>query len=461
MAAPSASSIPATEFEPAGSSSSSAIAGCWAVVLLLGGTRWGSYLGANPIFLTDILLIFATIQWFLSRQLRRDKFIGHPKETRPPWLLIILAAYVLGRLVVGQHFDLVAIRDAAPYLYSLVGMLAWASARWASKAAQERTRQLLVWSLSFHAAWFFVVFLVLPALPKSMPTLSAAQGIHIFTPRADIDTAIVGVLAAIFVGRLIRGALPHPWLISLAFIGCWVAILSTSSRAGLIGAVVANVYAVIAGLRAKDQFPTRKLVTIALLPLLAGVSLVVLPSTDIGTRLFATLGVSSESSDELALGAAGTARARSQAWEGLVGWTLDEPSRFLWGEGLGPNIMTMSGADILLVGNADEPETEPRSPHNYWAGSFARLGLFGLIPLALICASLILGAVRMSRRAGSSELRLILHVIPLSIIVPASLGVVLESPFGAIPFFWSIGVLLGLGGERRSAERLSNAAKAE
>lgn len=459
MATHSTSTPDAPEFEQTGSSSS-AIAGCWAVVLLLGGTRWGSYIGANPIFLTDVLLMFATIHWFLSRQLRRDKFVGVPKASPPPWLLIILATYVIGRLVAGQQFNLVAVRDSAPYLYSVVGILAWASARWASAAAQERTRRLLVWSLSFHAVWFFVVFLVWPALPDFMPALSAAQGVHFFTPRADIDTAIVGVLAAILVARLIRGSLRYPWLTYLAFAGCWLAILSTSSRAGLIGAVVANVYAVIASLRAKNQFSSRKLVTIALLPLLAGVALVLLPSTDIGTRLFATVGVSSDSSDELAQGAAGTARARSQAWEGLVGWTIQDPSRLLWGEGLGPNIMSMSGADILLVGNAEEQETEPRSPHNYWAGSFARLGLFGLILLVIITAGLVFGALRMTSRSDFSELRLILLIIPLSILVPASLGVVLESPFGAIPFFWCIGALLGLGGLRRSTTRVPDFTRA-
>jgi hypothetical protein len=33
-------------------------------------------------------------------------------------------------------------------------------------------------------------------------------------------------------------------------------------------------------------------------------------------------------------------------------------------------------------------------------------------------------------------------VIAMGLLIPATLGVVLESPFGAVPFFWATGILL-------------------
>jgi hypothetical protein len=428
-----------------------AVAGVSAVLLLLGGTRWGSYVGANPIFLTDLLLALATVHWVASTKLRRDRFLEVPRTARPPWLLVVVAVYCMGRLLLGQQFDLVALRDAAPYLYSLVGLLAWFATRRASNGSLNRTRKLILVALTFHAFWFLVTLVLLPGLPRLMPALSASQGIHIFTPRADIDTALVGVLAAVLLGRIVRGSDSKFWLLIIGLACCWTAILSTSSRAGLIGAVLANAFALYASMRAQSRVPTRKVLVIALLPLLIGLALIVIPSTDIGARLSGTLGVTAGSSSELSQGAAGTTRARSQAWERLVEWTSEDISRLFWGEGLGPNIMTSSGAGVLLVGTPDDVESEPRSPHNYWAGSLARLGLMGVIPLLVLSVSFLANCARTSSAAGADEFRLILNLVPLSIVVPASLGVVLESPFGAIPFFWCIGALAGLGKTKHEA----------
>jgi hypothetical protein len=41
---------------------------------------------------------------------------------------------------------------------------------------------------------------------------------------------------------------------------------------------------------------------------------------------------------------------------------------------------------------------------------------------------------------GDDRLRFMLYAVPLSLVIPATLGVVPESPFGAIPFWWCLGV---------------------
>jgi hypothetical protein len=44
--------------------------------------------------------------------------------------------------------------------------------------------------------------------------------------------------------------------------------------------------------------------------------------------------------------------------------------------------------------------------------------------------------------AGGDDLVLLAVVVPPMILVEACFGVVLEAPFGAIPFFWFLGILL-------------------
>jgi hypothetical protein len=52
------------------------------------------------------------------------------------------------------------------------------------------------------------------------------------------------------------------------------------------------------------------------------------------------------------------------------------------------------------------------------------------------------GIWRARRLTGTDDLVFLAVIVPSMILVEACFGVVLEAPFGAIPFFWFLGILL-------------------
>jgi hypothetical protein len=68
----------------------------------------------------------------------------------------------------------------------------------------------------------------------------------------------------------------------------------------------------------------------------------------------------------------------------------------------------------------------------------------GVIALALISMGHLRRAVNVDRSTSMDSFTFLVSAVPIALLVPATLGVVLESPFGAVPFYWCIGALLAL-----------------
>lgn len=411
-----------------------ALYGASATALLLAGTRWASYLPRDPIFLTDILLMGGVLL-----------YVAHPKGRAPQyatratffWLLLTLAVF---EMVLGRNYSLVALRDFVPYAYAFVGILSGASLRYSNPDQRLRTARLLRVALAFHAAWFTLVVTVLPGLPAAMPVISVTQDLHLFTPRNDIDGALTGVFAAILLAdpQDLHRKRANNYVTVAAFVLCWIGVLAGGSRAGLFGALIANAYALASRLGRSQGGMRPKLLLIGVTSIAAAPALFLIMRSAVGSRLLGTFGYSSAAN---ATQAAGTADARRESWSVLTSWILQSAHRVFIGVGFGPDFMNLSGADYYLVGTTAAGDTIPRSPHNYWLGTFAREGIIGL-SLALITVSAILVVCwRRRREIHLDGVTFISAVVPLSLIIPATLGVVLESPFGAVPFYWCAGIL--------------------
>lgn len=407
------------------------VAGALAAAWLVLGTRWSSYLGVPPIFITDVLLAAAFLQYTLSRP-------AYPEpSTRPRTTLLgLLFAWAALRFVTSPQYDLLAVRDAVPYLYAAVGMLSAVAVSRAGEATRRKTGRLLVWALAFHAAWYSLATFI-PGLSERMPLVSSAQSLHVFSVRADVDTAFAGVFAGWLLTVVLRR--DRTFWPMVAFLVTWGAIIQTDSRAGLAAALVATGLGFIAGHKSGRSRDHRKALTVAAVPILLCAVAWGLPQTDIGERVAGTFGVATT---EQSAGAAGTTGARLNAWEIIWDYTFDDPARAVVGVGFGPDFLLDSGAGTALIGAADTGETVPRSPHNYWVGTLARLGLVGLLLVTLLAVVAIGAAWRQVRRPDHDDLAVLAALIPVSLIPVALLGVVLESPFGAAPYFWAIGVLL-------------------
>lgn len=419
------------------------VAGTLAVALLIGGTRWASHLGVNPIYLADVLLLAAAWNIFWGVKLFPGRY--PLAESKPPYPLgaMLVFAWATIRLFVGMRLDVTALRDAVPYLYAVLALLAWYAIRRSTPEGRERTRKLLMAALWFHAGWT-ALLVIAPSLPQALPTINAAQALHVFSPRPDVDAPLNALLAAILTLRLLRGQARRKFLTTLAIVGCWTAIFVLESRAGLLGAVVVSVFALVVFMVGRDTTTTRKQLFVAALPAFLAIIAVTLPMTTTGDRLLATFGASTSASSLEERGAAGTTRARSNAWERLTQWTLADDRRMLVGEGFGPNVLADSGAARLLVNTKEEGEAIPRSPHNYWAGTFARLGLVGVLLTVAAGLGLLRRIWKQRRQAADDPFLFLCMAIPLGFLVPATLGVVFESPFGAVPFWWCIGAVAAL-----------------
>lgn len=156
-------------------------------------------------------------------------------------------------------------------------------------------------------------------------------------------------------------------------------------------------------------------------------------------RVLGTFGYDSDS--ETGYVARANAEWRLQFWSELAEHSWERPDWLILGRGFGPNLAT----EVGLLG--DDPARPLRAPHNIAVNVFARLGLIGLALWIGWIVSLIragLGATRQNTPTGSLALWMFLYWGCL--LIAALLGVILESPFGAAPFYFLSGGLLRLNG---------------
>ncbi|MDO9454948.1 O-antigen ligase [Nocardioides sp.] len=288
------------------------------------------------------------------------------------------------------------------------------------------------------------------------------DGVPIFETRSDFDTAIVGVALALALHRVVSGERKY-WMVDVAIVGSAIAILVVSeSRAGTLGAAVAVLVALRHAVKRRRSLRKRnELMMFGLAAVIVGL-IIVQPSTAATARLAGVIpGIQTSSqSQALAASGRGTADARERTWSYLVEYGTSSTSKTAFGVGFGPDFMTETPAGRLLVGGGyqlDSGETATRSPHNYWLGSFIRLGIIGLALLTLMVAVVLSFAWRTGGLGkDEGDLGLIAALVAVSLVIPASLGVVLESPFGSVPFWWAAGVLACRAREARANYRMED-----
>jgi O-antigen ligase len=424
-----------------GSKRVTSLAGVLAVMLAVAGGKWGAYLGVPPIFLADILIFLAIIHHFLSRSAHTEPTSSF-RENHPGMLLLYLyLAWATSRFVAGMRIDLNALRDFAPFLYVAVGLLAASSLALSSQQTRNLTSQLLLWALGFHAAWVFMVSVVASDLPLKMPIMPGSQEFHFLGLRPDFDSAMVGVFSGWLILQIIRSN--HTAWSAVALIACLSTFASDTlllSRAGALGAITCLILTVFVTRHDARATRGRKAVFVLLLPIFLIVILVVAPFTAIGQRMIGTFGGSSSSIVQA--DAAGTTEARSQTWKFLTDYVTESAQRSVVGVGFGPNFMFESGASYLLIGSRGDTAADPRSPHNYWVTVMTRLGVPGLLLFAALMAAVMTKGRRLISSMPDEPLLFLAGLIVLSLLFPFTFGVILEAPFGAIPFFWSVGILL-------------------
>jgi len=400
---------------------------------MIGCGRWGAHLGVPPIYLGDLLLAVAVAHATISWALAGTRPASDISRRRYPALAVAaLGGWALLRFLLGANHGLDALRDLAPYAYAAVAFLTATAYAHSSAANRARTLKLLEVALIGHLLWMLPARIAYDQQP-------VGPGLHLFLPRADVDGAVLGVTACLFLLRYLhRGGLVR-LLVAVVSLGLTLSLSSRASALAAFAGLLLTLWCYFLGSRQTLQTNPRRRVAVAgLVPFVVISLALAIPETAAGSKLLASIGaVQADSAREL--GGLGTARARRATWRRVVDYTTDTPSRLTVGVGFGPNFMLDSGASIALL-NDDDPTL--RSPHNFFLGTFARLGLVGLFLLGLVILGMLGGIWRVRRFAAADELVLLAVIVPPIMLVVAAFGVVLEAPFGAIPFFWFLGVLL-------------------
>jgi len=138
----------------------------------------------------------------------------------------------------------------------------------------------------------------------------------------------------------------------------------------------------------------------------------------------------------------GTALWRYNWWIALTEDALSSPQQFLFGSGFGADITWPLGT------NQSQFDRPLRSPHNVAMTMFARTGIVGLLLWLTMLATWLYAVVRsieLARRKHlhvASDFLLWMTTYVVLILTIAVLGVVLESPVGAVPLFLTMGMAL-------------------
>ncbi|MFJ9865188.1 O-antigen ligase family protein [Streptomyces sp. NPDC101165] len=415
------------------------IAGVLVVAVLLTGGRWISHVPVGPLYISDVLM-FAAFAQVACSSLLSPKRTG---RTYGPGILVgLLLVMTAFRLLATRADVWTAARDAAPFAYAVISYLSASAYQRAGDHSRARTVRLLHGGLLLHFGWLTVATFA-PGFATAMPQVDASS--RVMEIRTDFDVALLGVLAGVSILRM-RGG--RTWLHATMAAAALVPALALPSRAGILACGACVLVALLLRSARHGRINVRVvLATAAAVLALAAV----LPFTPGGQRLLATDGSATASSDVVA-GAVGTKQARMTAWDRVMTYTLDDSVRTSVGVGFGPNFMEQSHADIPLRGRGEDKADGLRSPHNYLLTAFARLGLAGLTVVASLLAVLGSVVIRTVRRGPPDELTSVSVLLVIALCTAALLGVVLEAPFGAIPFFWAVGILIA--GDRSRRARL-------
>lgn len=411
------------------------VAGVMPVALILGLSRWGSTIGIGSLYLTDLLIGLAVLHAALVWQRTHWREGVRDAERKPiPPIFAVFLVYVVVRFAVsfGTNPLLDWVRDAVPYLYGFLAVMSSTSYQASDAERRDRTARILIGALVVHLLWSSVVQL---GLGGQTTVTVPLVGAPLFQPRPDIEAALNSVLAAV----CLRAIIVHRHrLLSLAGLAlASVTILAQGTRAGLLSLVITLAMSFVVTYSGLGRLDGRRVAMTLAAPAILLAAVIVLPLTPPGQRVVATIFPDQATSNDQH-NADGTANARSLVWRGVIQWTQDSTPRLFVGSGFGNNFLVESKTLQYLEGT---DYSNVRSPHDYWIGTFARMGLPGVV---LLLGSVLLAVtiiVRSRIRISADPLASLSSFIVIAILPVASLGVVMEAPFGAVPFFWAMGVV--------------------
>ncbi len=411
------------------------------VLWAISTARWGSYLPKEPIFLSDILLAMA---FFTSFRLKVNKM---QKISITRYAFYALITWVLIRAMFSfKEIDINFIRDFAPYAYLFYIFplrKLWTNINHDQK---KKIQKWLIRAFIFHFIWTSIV-LIFPLTLSYLPYINESQDIKFLTVRPDFDAtlmAITGYLAA--KKYIVSNSLINTAIIFL----CSIFIVSQGNRSSFISFVVIALMLVLEKI-IKSSSAEKSIVIFILSAIIVALFLNLVSDTKVGRKFIGTISVFSEQSGSTNnIDGFGTANARMKSWRLIFTYIDADPAKKIFGVGFGPDFMADSGALRALVASEEGSRTLPRQPHNYAINTYARLGIIGFTLYFLVFISLI-GISLKNLYRSEVDLTVLCSLVFIALVPISLLGVVAESPFGAIATVFSLSVVLEKLEEEKNA----------
>lgn len=372
------------------------------VGLSLATGRWGAWVGLPNIgiFVIDLLIFFSFFLIMVRDGIKLD------------FLSAILGLFLVSQLVRNGEYPLIIrLRDLLPFIYLEVFLLIrehvlGIQITYLYKILRISTLFSLVWNLG-------VGLRLIPVIPSN-----SYAGVDIFSQRPDQSgfVACIGVVVwslSITNSKFERSM--NFWILPLNLLS----LLLQPGRAGLLALLVSLPLLAIR-LKNSPKLSRKGLAlfiftSLLIIPFTAGLQ-TVLPENS-AIKKFGIL----DQSGVAQLTGDSTAYGRKMGQKTLLEWTIQE-RKMIQGAGPGFENLNESGAIRWLSGNADV-----RYPHNWWVSLFSRYGLIGL-SLWIMCG--IASVLGLRREPAGIQF----FTFVVSILVASTFGVIMESPFGVIPF---------------------------
>jgi len=379
------------------------------ICLSLGLGKWGAWIGIPNlgIFLIDVMFFSSVFIYSFGKR---------TEAKYPRTISIIVLLFISFQFIRSQNmpFPLV-LRDLLPYIYlvslpfqiDLIRSLSW-----------KDLISIMRLGVLINLIWTIPITI---GILKPITILSSYFGVPIFTSRYDL-TGIILSLGILVFGNFRNYGLRSSSTLRLI---CIALGLLQSSRAATIAVLLSLLFVI----SQSSWYQKRRIIfwsSLVLTILICTVSIFPnvfesLTSNSSLTR-FGLIGDNSF----LTQSANSTSAARVRAAEKLLTW-FDNQDQLLMGVGPGIEMVQLSGAVANLSGSV-----EVRAPHNWFIGLFVRYGIVGTI----IWVGVVLHGFYLSRNARNWLWRVEILIICLV----AGMGVIIESPFGSLPFSFLLAI---------------------
>lgn len=383
-------------------------------------------------------------------------FVLSARERRLPvqrdalnWLVLLWLVLGTARIPFDvPRFGLLAVRDYAMVYYAAFFFLVQHMARDAA------ARRYLVGCLLVASVVVLPVFALFDAFPRFFFTALTVRGAPLIYFKGDLAMTFVAT-AGVLLFHAAKGRWRFlAWPLAAAILPY---VLSSDSRAALLAAAVTAAMLALAKRPKLLAWQSGAVAAAALV--VAGMALFNVDWAErkidgVRNRVQSIVDFSGTRSYETEENSVkgDNNRFRLVWWRNVATETLRTNPVF--GLGFGHDLAT--GFVREYYPEAGE-EFAARSPHNIAVTALGRLGLVGVAVWAALCFEIVRRAWR-AMRGAADPLVWALWGAVLTILVSATVGVVLEGPMGAVPFWVALGLVSGLERAAATPESDANAA---